>query len=70
MLGINRLGSGPAGPVLERRLEEGCGQDRVVCPCPHRGFADGVWPLMHGALQYPEMILGWPDLCVAGKAIS
>lgn len=64
MLGINRLGSSPAGPVLEHRLEEGCGQDHVVCPCPHRGFADGVWPLTHGtsqgALQYPAMILGWP----------
>lgn len=74
MLGINCLGSGPRWPCLGAQTGGGV-RAGPCCPCPHRGFADEVWPLMRGAwrgaLQHPGMILGWPkNLCVAGEGIS
>lgn len=54
---------GPGAPRLGAQTGGGV-QAGSRCPCPHRGFADGVWPPMHGtsqgALQHPGMILGWP----------
>lgn len=59
MFGINRLGSGPRCPWLGARAGGGM-RAGSCCPCPRRGFADGVWPLMHGTSQGAGMILVWP----------